>query len=83
MRPTRGDGLLYTGQLAAMLGRKPGTVYSWKSRGLIAPDGLDEAGRPLYRRETGREAERRARENGLRTSGIDPRQLCQARPAAA
>lgn len=82
MRPTRGDGLLYTDQLAAMLGRKPGTVYSWKSRGIIAPDGLDEQGRPLYRRETGREAERKARENGIRTSGIDPRQLCQPRRAA-
>jgi hypothetical protein len=83
VRPTRGDGLLYTGQLAAVLGRAPGTIYSWKSRGIIAPDGLDEQGRPLYRRQTGWEAERRARENGIRTSGIDPRRLCQSGRAAA
>ena len=60
MRPTRGDGLLYTAQLALMLGCRPGTIYSWKSRGIIAPDGLDEQERPLYRRETGRAAERQA-----------------------
>lgn len=82
MRPTRGDGLLYTDQLARMLGRRPGTIYSWKSRGIIAPDGLDEYGRPLYRRDTGREAERRARENGIRTSGVDPRLTCSRRSAA-
>ncbi len=83
MRPTRGDGLLYTAQLALMLGCRPGTIYSWKSRGIIAPDGLDEQDRPLYRRETGRAAERTARENGLRTSGVDPRgQRAASRRAA-
>ena len=83
MRPTRGDGLLYTAQLALMLGCRPGTIYSWKSRGIIAPDGLDEEDRPLYRRETGRAAERTARENGLRTSGVDPRgQRAASRRAA-
>jgi hypothetical protein len=79
VRPTRGDGLLTGQQLARMLGRSPNTIYSWAFRGYIEPDGLDEHGRPLYRRETGREAERQRRQNGLEASGVDPRTVLRSR----
>lgn len=82
MRPTRGDGLLNTQQVARMLGRQPGTIYSWKSRGIISPDGLDERGRPLYRARTARDAEKEVRKNGIEASGIDPRTLLRSRPQA-
>jgi hypothetical protein len=66
-----------------MLGRAPGTVYSWASRGRIHPDGLDERGRPLYRRETARAAERQVRQNGIDASGVDPRTRLRSRPDVA
>jgi hypothetical protein len=49
----------------------------------VTPDGLDERGRPLYSKRTAREGERIVRENGLRISGVDPRQLRQASHRAA
>jgi hypothetical protein len=78
MRPTRGDGLLTTPQAARMVGVTPATVRKWKQRGWLAPQGLDEHGYPLYTRQAVREAERLVRENGLRTSGVDPRALRQS-----
>ena len=46
-------GELLTGpQAADLCGVSPATIRSWKKRGLIAPDGLDERGRPLYRQLT-------------------------------
>jgi DNA-binding transcriptional MerR regulator len=73
--PTRGDGLMRTNEVARMLGVDPSTVSKWRERGRITPDGLDERNRPLYRRATARAAERLVRENGLRTSGVDPRTI--------
>jgi hypothetical protein len=81
MTPGRGDGYLSTPEVARMLGVKPSLVRKWRQRGHIVPDGLDEAGRPLYSRETARRADRLVRENGLRTSGVDPRVL-RTPPAA-
>lgn len=75
MLPTRGDGLLTTPQAARLVGVTAATVRKWRQRGRILPDGLDEHGRPLYRRETARAAERTVRDNGLRASGVDPRTL--------
>jgi hypothetical protein len=75
MRPTRGDGLFSTPDAAKLVGVKPPTIRSWRQKGFLAPQGLDERGYPLHTREAVRAAERIARENGLRTSGIDPRLL--------
>lgn len=80
--PRRGDGLLYTAEAAALVGRKPATIRSWRRRGRLKIQGLDEAGEPLHTPEAVRAAARLARENGLRTSGIDPARLCTTRPAA-
>lgn len=75
MRPGRGDGYLTTTETAALLHVSPATVRSWRNRGWLAAQALDERGRPLHTAEAAAAAERRVRENGLRTSGIDPRQL--------
>ena len=41
---------LLTGpQAADLCGVGPATIRQWKCRGLLAPAGLDERGRPLYR----------------------------------
>jgi len=75
MLPTRGDGLLGTPAAAQLVGVQPVTIRSWRRKGWLVPQGLDERGYPLHTREAVRAAERTARANGLRTSGIDPRQL--------
>lgn len=75
MRPGRGDGFLTTAESAKMLGVQPWLIRKWRQRGWLAAQGLDERGRPLHTREALRAAERKVQENGLRTSGIDPRQL--------
>jgi len=75
MRPTRGDGMLRTPDAARLVGVKPATVRDWRRKGWLEPQGLDERGWPLHTPTAIRAAERIARENGLRTSGIDPRQL--------
>lgn len=80
MQPTRGDGLYGTPQLALLLGVSASTVRSWRSRGWLKPQGLDERGRPLHTAEAGRAAEKLVRENGLAASGVDPRLL--RKPAA-
>lgn len=82
MQPARGDGLLSTPEAARLVRVAPATIRSWRKRGLLEPQGLDERGWPLHTAEAVRAAERRVRENGLRTSGIDPRRLRQ-RPLAA
>ena len=78
MRPGRGDGLLATADAARLAGVSAATIRSWRNRGHLVAQGLDERGRPLHTREAVREAERRVRENGLQASGIDPRQLRRA-----
>lgn len=75
MRPGRGDGLLSTAEAAKLVGRSEATIRSWRNRGHLAPQGLDERNHPLHTREAVRAAEKRVRENGLAASGIDPRQL--------
>ena len=82
MRPGRGDGLLSTPEAAALLGVSAATVRSWRNRGHLVAQGLDERNRPLHTREALRAAERRVRENGLQTSGIDPRQLRRRPPSS-
>jgi DNA-binding transcriptional MerR regulator len=75
MHPRRGDGLLTTSEAARLAGVSVNTIYSWRNRGHLAPQGLDERNRPLHTREAVRAAERRVRDNGLAASGIDPRKL--------
>lgn len=81
MRPGRGDGLLSTAESAALLGVSAATIRSWRNRGHLVAQGLDERHRPLHTREALRAAERKVRENGIAASGIDPRQL-RKRPAS-
>jgi DNA-binding transcriptional MerR regulator len=78
MRPGRGDGLLTTPEAGRLVGVSPATIRSWRNRGHLVAQGLDERGYPLHTREAVREAERRVRESGLQASGIDPRQLRRA-----
>ena len=78
MRPCRGDGLLNTPEAARLVGVQPVTIRRWRMLGYLAPQGLDERGYPLHTREAVRAAERLVRENGLKASGIDPRQLRRA-----
>lgn len=75
MRPSRGDGFLTTTEAARLVGVKPVTIRQWRNRGWLEPQGLDERGHPLHTPEAVRAAERQVRGNGLRASGIDPRQL--------
>lgn len=83
MRPGRGDGLLRTAEAARLVGVSEVTIRQWRKRGHLTPQGLDEHNRPLHTREAVRAAERRVRENGLRQSGIDPRQLRHRPPLSA
>lgn len=75
MTPSRPDGFLTTPEAAALIGVKPATIRSWRNRGWLATQGLDERNRPLHTAEAVRAAEGRVRANGLGTSGIDPRLL--------
>ena len=78
MRPCRGDGLLATGEAARLVGVQPVTIRRWRMLGYLVAQGLDERGYPLHTREAVRAAEKHVRENGLKASGIDPRQLRRA-----
>jgi len=78
MPPVRADGYLTTAESAAFVGVSVNTIYTWRNRGHLVAQGLDERNRPLHTREALRDAERRVRENGLQASGIDPRQLRRA-----
>jgi hypothetical protein len=75
MLNTRGDGLLSTAQSAQMVGVKPSTIRSWRHRGLLGTQGLDERGNPMHTRAAVRATDRLVRENGLRTPVGDPRRL--------
>jgi len=78
VRHLRGDHMLGTPAAALRVGVSPATIRSWRHRGWLATQGLDERGRPLHTEEALRAAERRVRENGLKASGIDPRRLRRA-----
>ena len=75
MLSCRGDNFITTAEAARLVGVEPWLIRKWRSRGWLVAQGLDERNRPLHTREAVRAAERRVRENGLRESGIDPRQL--------
>ena len=73
MTPAHPSGMLNTPESAAFLGVKPPTIRSWRNRGWLKAQGLDEHSRPLHTREALRAAEKLVRGHGLATSGIDPR----------
>ena len=75
MVPARHDGFITTAEAAKLAGVSVVTIRQWRNRGHLAAQGLDERGHPLHTREAVRAAERRVRENGIRETGIDPRQL--------
>lgn len=87
MLPSRGDGYLTTAEAALLVRRKPVTIRRWRHLGYLRVQGLDERGHPLHTVAAVREAEKTARENGLRTRKIDPRKQAAASafplPAAA
>jgi DNA-binding transcriptional MerR regulator len=80
MRPGRGDGLLTTAESARLIGVSINTIYSWRNRGYLVAQGLDERNRPLHTRQALRAADELVRGHGIAASGIDPRQL-RGRPA--
>jgi DNA-binding transcriptional MerR regulator len=64
-----------TPELARLLRKSPSTIRSWRKRGWLQPQGLDERGNPLHTAEAGRAAEQLVRRHGIESSGVDPRQL--------
>ena len=70
---TRGDGYVTTAQAAEIARVGEGTIRQWKLRGHLEPAGLDERGRPLYDPDAVIRAEKRVRDNGIRSNGTDPR----------
>lgn len=80
----RADGMLTTADCAERVKVSTATIRSWRNRGWLAAQGLDERGRPLHTPEALRAAERRVRDNGIAASGVDPRRLRnRSRPLAA
>lgn len=75
MIPSRADGFLTTPEAARLVGVQPVTIRKWRRLGRIVEQGRDEKGYPLYTPQAVRDAEREVRENGIKSSGIDPRQL--------
>ncbi|MGK4583468.1 helix-turn-helix domain-containing protein [Kitasatospora sp. HPMI-4] len=63
------DELLTGPQAAELCGVSPTTIRSWKNRGKLAPAGLDEQGRPMYRHLDVALAERSTRNRAGRTFG--------------
>lgn len=82
MVPAHPSGMFSTPELARALGVKPSTIRSWRNRGWLERQGLDERGNPLHTLEAGRAAEKLVCEHGLKTSGINPRQLRNRAQAA-
>jgi hypothetical protein len=75
MQLTRADGLITTAEAAKLVNVSEATIRQWRKRGWLDRQGLNERGHPLHTKDAVRAAERQVRENGRRTSGIDPRQL--------
>ena len=65
------DGLIYvtTATAARLLGVAPCTVTSWKAKGYLRPVTGSPVRRPVYAWDDVMEAEFRARQNAIRTSG--------------
>lgn len=70
---TRGDGLVTGPQAAGIAGVKYATFRSWVHRGHIEARGLGDHGEKLYHPDDVARTEKAVRDNGLRTSGVDPR----------
>lgn len=68
------SGMYGTVAAAGLLGRKPATIRSWRNRGWLAAQGLDERGNPLHTADALRTCERLVRQHAFETSGVDPRQ---------
>jgi uncharacterized protein YjcR len=64
-----------TPQLATLLGVSPATIRSWRKRGWLKRQGLDERGNPLHTAEAGRAAEKLVVRHGIEASGVNPRRL--------
>lgn len=75
MIPSRADGFLTTPEAARLVGVQPVTIRKWRRLGRLTDQGRDEKGYPLYTPQAVRNAEQEVRENGLKASKIDPRQL--------
>jgi hypothetical protein len=60
---------------AKLLGKSPATIRSWRNRGWLAAQGLDERKRPLHTIEALRASEKLVRQHGIEASGVDPRRL--------
>jgi len=56
------ETLVSTSEAAQIAGVSAATVRKWKQRGLIAPAGLDERNRPLYRMRDVALTERKTRQ---------------------
>lgn len=61
------DQLLTTTEAANLAGVAVCTFSNWVSRGKLAPAGLDERGRPLYKLIDVAKAERATRDRARRT----------------
>jgi len=75
MTPRHPSGMLSTPEAARLLGVRPATIRSWRNRGWLARQGLDERGHPLHTPEALAAAEKLVRRHGLESSGVDPRRL--------
>jgi DNA-binding transcriptional MerR regulator len=67
--------MLTTSQAADMLGVRPATIRSWRNRGWLKRQGLDERGHPLHTPEALRAAEKLVTGHGIAATGINPRRL--------
>lgn len=65
------DGEIYvdTRGAAEQFGVAPCTISSWKRRSLIVPIPESPPGKPIYRLQDVAMAEKKTRDNALRTSG--------------
>ena len=82
MRPGRGDGYLTTAEAARLVGVSVNTIYSWRNRGHLVAQGLDERGRPRYRLLDVAKAENATRQRGEKMARRITRRDAEQRLAA-
>jgi DNA-binding transcriptional MerR regulator len=70
-----GERLYNTVESARLMGVSEGTIRSWRSRGILQPQGVSELGHALHTAAAVRQAEKVVRECGIRRAGVDPRLL--------